>query len=320
MAITSNLTSYVDQSSKEIIRKVILGGTAQKYFDVKPGIKTSKEFTLLSNTIYIQEGGACGATESGSTVLNPFVLSVDDCFIKQGICLDTLEDTSLSALMQAGSNNEELPTVLGQAYIENWLNLVDGENEKIIFRGRKGGSGNLRAHDGLLHKISATTYSASCIFLNSTTGATTQIGSLSSYTATNAYDNLTAVLAQMPEDAISSPDGLVIFMSIPYFLATQTCFVNKNWSHFDPTQQTQSFEMMLPFTTTKIVGTKGLNLTNNILVTTNKNFGLGCDLLEDKEEVKTWFSDDDDKFYAQMKYKQGVGIKFPEWTALVAIG
>ena len=296
----SALSAYVDANGKEIMRKVVLGGSTAKLVTVMPGIKTTKNLNLMSNTVYIQQGGSCGLVDSGSTILSTRAVSVCDCGILQPLCLDTLEDYYTQVQMKAGSYNEELP--FEAIYVEDFVARVGQENDKLIWQGKEGASGNLGACNGLLHKFSGTSDSATTVTVTTVTG----------FTVSNAISAINTVVNNIPADAWAEND-MTIFMSIPYFLIYQQALVAANYVHYNP-GQVPVFEQVVPGVNAKVVATIGLNNTTKIIATPANNIVIGVDMIEDSEKMDIWYSKDDQKVKTLMKYKQGVTVKYPEFV------
>jgi len=71
--------------------------------------------------------------------------------------------------------------------------------------------------------------------------------------------------------------------------------------------------MMWPGTNVKLVAVRGLNNTDRMVLSTTSNMVFGTDLLNDSEDFKIFYSEDDDIVKFRAKFKMGVQVAFPEF-------
>lgn len=77
-------------------------------------------------------------------------------------------------------------------------------------------------------------------------------------------------------------------------------------------------DVILPGTDTKVHKTLGLTGVNNKFYAADPdNMFYGADFLDDKEQIKVWYSDDDDLFKAKVSWNAGVKTAFPDQVVLV---
>lgn len=95
--------------------------------------------------------------------------------------------------------------------------------------------------------------------------------------------------------------------------------VAKNFFHYAGAEEAAPTEFFLPGTNAKVVMTAGLTGVNNkILGTFAKNLFYGCDMENDEETIKVWYSDDADLFKLKASWNSGVQIAFPDMVVLGA--
>ena len=121
------------------------------------------------------------------------------------------------------------------------------------------------------------------------------------------YNDIMNVYAQIPEEVLE--DG-IIFVSPATFRQYITELVNKNLYHYNPADGDLN-EMFLAGSGVKIRKAYGLP-EGTIFATSPKNMIYGTDFLDNKEEVKLWYSDDADKYRLKVKFNYGVQVAFPE--------
>lgn len=126
-------------------------------------------------------------------------------------------------------------------------------------------------------------------------------------TATTAYDRVMEVYSAMPEAILE--DG-IIFVNPATFRAYVMELVNKNLYHYNPANGDLS-EIFLPGSGVKVRKAKGLK-TNDLFATSPKNMVYGTDFLNNKEEVKVWYSDDAGEWRIKMRFNAGAQVAFPD--------
>lgn len=126
-------------------------------------------------------------------------------------------------------------------------------------------------------------------------------------TASTAYDRVMEVYSAMPEAILE--DG-IIFVNPATFRAYVMELVNKNLYHYNPANGDLS-EIFLPGSGVKVRKAKGLK-SNDLFATSPKNMVYGTDFLNNKEEVKVWYSDDAGEWRIKMRFNAGAQVAFPD--------
>lgn len=126
-------------------------------------------------------------------------------------------------------------------------------------------------------------------------------------TATTAYDRVMEVYSKMPEAILE--DG-IIFVNPATFRAYVMELVNKNLYHYNPANGDLQ-EIFLPGSGVKVRKAKGIK-TNDLFATSPKNMIYGTDFLNNKEEVKVWYSDDAGEWRIKMRFNAGAQVAFPD--------
>lgn len=126
-------------------------------------------------------------------------------------------------------------------------------------------------------------------------------------TATTAYDRVMEVYSAMPEAILE--DG-IIFVNPATFRAYVMELVNKNLYHYNPANGDLS-EIFLPGSGVKVRKAKGIK-SNDLFATSPKNMVYGTDFLNNKEEVKVWYSDDAGEWRIKMRFNAGAQVAFPD--------
>jgi hypothetical protein len=300
----TGLNTYTDEHKLALIKKSILGARAARFMTVQPDIKSSAAINIIDSTLVAQAGG-CGWSPSGTTALTQRELAVCPIKVNESICLDDLEKYYTQKMMNPGSYNEEIP--FEQIYAEEKADKIAALVEDIAFKGNTAtGSGNLALCDGFI-RLFDSSLSGSVVNGNTLT--------VTAFTASNAIAVVDAMAAAVPSDIIDATD-LVLFMGYDFFRTWALALRNANLSHYTgaENQLEDGFSQMIPGTNIKVVAIRGLNGTNKMILSRSANLYMGVDLLNDYEDFKIFFSEDNDEVRFRSKWKQGVQVAFPEFV------
>ena len=295
----SDLSAYTNENLFPLIKKSVLGGRTSEFVTVQPGIKSSANINTINSSIYAA-AGACGWAASGSTILGDETISVCPIKINESICLDTLEGYYTQVQMRPGSYNEEIP--FAQIFAEEKAAQISALVDDLFWKGDTvAGVGNLALCNGMIKAVSGSTGKVTSAFSGSITAA-------------NAIDAVDDMVIKTPTDVINAED-LILFMGYDAYRTWSKALRDANLFHYTGAEnQGQEFTQFVPGTNVKAVAVRGLNGTNKMFLTPASNFVLGTDLLNDTEDFKIWYSQDNDEVRFLAKWKQGVGIAFPSFV------
>lgn len=122
-----------------------------------------------------------------------------------------------------------------------------------------------------------------------------------------AYDRIMDVYTKLPIEVLE--DG-IIFVAPDVYREYVMELVNKNLYHYNPANGDLN-EMFLAGSGVKVRMARGL-ADGKIFATSPKNMIYGTDFLDNKEEIKVWFSDDDDVFKVKVRFNYGAQVAFPD--------
>ena len=302
----SGLNAYTDENKLPLIKKSILEGRTVNYITVQPDIKSSALINIIDSTL-VAAAGSCGWDAAGTTALSQRDLSVCPIKINESICLDTLESYYTQKMMNAGSYNEEIP--FEQMYSEEKADKIQAMIEDILWKGDTvSGSGNLALCDGFINLFENTAASGSTVAGNT--------GSVTAITAANVVDVIDAMIAVIPADIIDA-DNLVLFLGYEVYRTAAKALRDANLFHYDGAEG--DFEMVWPGTNVKVVAVRGLNNQNKMFLSTASNFYMGTDLLNDAEDFKIFYSEDNDEVRFRSKFKMGVQVAFPDFVVAFSL-
>ena len=292
--VVTSLPAYV-QDNKDLLIKnfALVGGETRKRISVQTGIKKDEHINYLNLTPTFQSGVGCGFTAQGEATLTQRLIETARFKVNMEFCPDTLigkyaeYQVSINA-----SENESLPF---EAYImEALTNEIVKKIETTIWGGVKGTD----LIDGFLTLAKADSDVVDVVI-----------------EGTSAYADILKVYNAMSEYTLEQ--GGEIYVSPAKFRAFMQEMVEKNYFHYNPGNAEPS-EFLLPGSNVKVVRTPGLAGKTEIVGTFAKNMYYGCDLENAAEDIKVWYSDDDDLIKVAAKWNMGVQFAFPGEVVLGA--
>ncbi len=298
--ITDTLPEYVEQRRDDLIAKIVFGGRTIERMAKQTGIKTKAKLNYLSTDPVFQNGEGCGFSPQGTAELTQREIETGIIKVNMEFCPDTLLGKWAEYLVQIKATKDELP--FEEYLVDSIVANINKKMEKAVWQSDTTSSDpNLNRFDGMLKIASAEA-----------TTIKVAIGE-----NTSAYDAIKAVYMAIPE-AVLDKDAR-IFVAPALFREFMQEMVEKNYYHYSGAQDENVREFVFPGTDVRVVSTPGLAGTQSILATYDKNMFYGCDAVDDKEEVKLWFSDDDDVFKLKVRWNAGTQFAFPDEVVLGTI-
>lgn len=299
--IVDKLPAYVEQNRDPLLSHVLFpddGTIAQ--MTLQTGIKSSAAINYLHTDPVFQDGNGCGFDAQGTAELTQRLINTGLIKVNMDICPDTLLGKWPEYQVAIRATKNKLP-------FEEYLmkDIIAGINEKMetaVWQGDTSSSnGDLNRFDGMLKLATAE---ADTKKVNIAAG-------------TSAYDAIMDVYMKVPEVVLKQ--RCLIFVSPALFRQFTVELVAKNYFHYSGPQDEDVTEFILPGTKARVIMADGLADTQNILASSKANMYYGCDAVSDKEELKLWFSDDDDVFKLKVKWNAGVQFAFPDRVVLGTI-
>ena len=289
----TGLSAYTDEQKMPLVRASLLGGKTLGLIQVQPDIKSSATINVLSSTP-LWAAGACGWSANGSTILTQRTITVCPIKKNEAICVDDLEAYYIQSMMKAGSYNEDIP--FEQTYSEELAEQTSKFVETLAWQGDTAGAGNLALCDGLIKIIDAE--------------GSVITGTALAMDAANIIDAVDEMVGAVPVDAIDSTD-LTLFMGYAEYRIYAAALRDANLFHYDGAEG-QNFEQFVPGTNVKVVAVGGLNAQARMFLCEASNLYAGTDLLNDAEQFRIFYSEDNDEVRIIQKMKIGFQVAFPE--------
>ena len=290
--IVTSLPAYVQDNRDILIKNFALaGGETRRRISVQTGIKKDEHINYLNLTPTFQSGVGCGFNAAGDAALTQRVIETARFKVNMEFCPDTL--VGKYAEYQVSINASENASLQFEAFImEGLTNEIVKKIESTIWQGVKGTD----LIDGFL-----TIAGAESDVVDVVLGGT------------SAYEDILKVYNAMTENTLEQ--GGEIYVSPAKFRAFLQEMVAKNYYHYNP-GNAEPGEFLLPGSNVKVVRTPGLAGKTNIVGTFPKNMYYGCDLENAAEDIKVWYSDDDDVIKVSAKWNMGVQFAFPAEVVL----
>lgn len=293
----SELTAYVQDNRDVIIRNAVLGnGGIRNRMSIQTGIKTKEKLHPFEVSPIFQDGRGCGFSAQGEAKISERELETGIIKVNMEFCPDDLLGKYAGYLVKISATADELP--FEQYILDGVINAINEGVEKMIFLGDKASEDHVLKHiDGFTKILKAE---EDVIDVAIVAGQT-------------AYQGILSVYMAMPEEVINK--GAEILVSPAIFRAFMQDMVKANLFHYNPNEGTVD-SFILPGTDVVVRKEVGLTGSLNVIGTYPRNLYYGTDLENATEDVKLWFSDDDDTYKLKVKWNSGVQVAFPQDVVL----
>jgi hypothetical protein len=298
----TGLTNYTNELSTELVVRSLFGSKTaavlQAAGQVQVGVKSAEALNILSSDVYFQQDG-CGYSASGNTTFSQRVITVGKIKIEETLCPKTLEAKWLQTQMVPGSPTSiPFEEQIGQEKASRIAKLL----EISMWQGDTA-TGNTNPNTNRFDGFNKIIDAASASTIAGNTSSATAI------TVANVEDLIDNMYNVIPAD-IADADDLVLFVGIDTFKKYTTALRASNLFHY--AADSEGMEIMIPATNVKMIAVGGLNGTNRMFLSRLSNLFVGTDLANAEEELKFWYSEDNDEVRFRASFKYGVQIAFPD--------
>lgn len=274
----SALGTYVQENKDIILKDIVFGG---EYGNTIPlmtkqlGIKTTEKIHPSTLEAVLQDvSGECGFNPQGDLNISERSITTSQKKVNMEFCLEKLLGKFAEYTVRVGANPDALPFE---------AEIIDGLVKSINKQVEKG------------------------VWTDLITNTDAQLTVASTGTA---YERVMAVYMALPEAIL---EDAVIFVSPATFREYVKDLVDKNFYHYNPADGDLE-EIFIPGSGVKVRKAKGLaEQTDDVIFGTSpKNMIYGTDFMDNKEEVKAWFSDDNDTYRIKVRFNYGANVAFPD--------
>ena len=273
-----SLGAYVQENKDIILKDIVFGG---EYGNTIPlmtkqlGIKTTEKIHPSTLEAVLQDvSGECGFNPQGDLKITDREIITKQKKVNMEFCLEKLLGKFAEYTVRVGANQDALP--FEAEIIDGLVKSINKQVEKDVWT-------------------------------DLITNTTAQLTVASTGTA---YERIMAVYMALPEAIL---EDAVIFVSPATFREYVNDLVNKNFYHYNPADGDLE-EIFIPGSGVKVRKALGLaGQTEDVIFGTSpKNMIYGTDFMDNKEEVKAWFSDDNDTYRIKVRFNYGANVAFPD--------
>ena len=289
---TSALSTYVEEKNIPLINKIVLGGSMIQDMTVQPGIKTKARIHYLSTDPTFQDGRSCGFNAAGTAALTEREIETGIIKVNMAFCQKELLGHYAEYLVRISAGNEDLG--FERELVDSIIANINKKLDKMIFLADKDNSDQF---DGLI-KVAKTAGVSEDVLTKSD----------------GAYANIKQVYMSLPEEVLEK--GATIYVSPATYREFTQELVAKNLYHYSGPVDAAPSEIIFPGTDVKVKKAIGLTGTDYILAGHPKDWFYGCDLSDANEELKIWYSDDQDEVRMKALWNSGVQIAFVDEVKL----
>lgn len=277
----TGLTTYVEQNSNGLVAKASLGAPSLKYFTLQTGVKGETTINVLNTTISLGNGKTCGWSEAGESKISQRTIKPWFAKVNRSFCDKAMADYFMNAEVNVAAGRQTLP--FEEKFIADVIKGVNEEVEKAVWQGIT---------------ISGTKYNGLLDILADAPKVAL---------ADSVFDTVKAVYKAIPAASLTDT---VIFMGVDKYRDLVMELVEKNLYHYPANDNADTFELVFPGTSTKIVGVAGLNGKPNVVALPLSETVYGVDMQNDQEEFRFWYSDDNQEFRLAINFNGGVQVAF----------
>ena len=287
MVNLSQLSVYVDENKLGLIRKSVLGAKTTNYLNLQTGVVGKTKINLLDTTVQFGDGSACGWNEAGTSTITQREINPAPIKVNMSFCDKAMQKYFMNHQITVAAGRSTLP------FEEDFIaGVVEGVGKKLEDAIWNGVTINENHYDGFVQIVTKSV----------TTGST-------------VYDSVKNLYNGIPSASLMDT---VIFIGIDGFRSLAGELTAKNLYHYDP-KVDEAFEMILPGTTTKVIGVPGLDGSNKAYAINTKHAFYGTDMQNDNETFDFWYSKDNQEFRLAINFVEGVQVAFPDENSYVTL-
>jgi len=294
----SALPAYVNQESDEILSAANYGFKTGSIVAWQEGIKLTDALHYLE-TDPTRQAGTCSLTADGDATFTQKTITVANLAYKLQFCMQDLIPKWTQRRLPAGSNAEDEVFTFGEEITTNVLEKIEQDNEISVWNGSIAtGTGINAFFDGFIQLIDT----AATAVNGNPTGITAATG----ITVSNAF-GIARGMADLVPVAVKQKSDLTLFMGTDSYDLYANNLMDLNLFHH---VSEGNYDSKMPLKNVRVVGVPGLDGTNRMFCGSASNFVVGSDMMNEYEEAKSWFDENTDLTFLQIKYKMGTQVKF----------
>jgi hypothetical protein len=302
-----SLTSYTKQLVKPLLTSAVFGAKTQEMIKdggiVIPQAKSVVAIPLMDTDAVFQTD-SCSFDPSGTTSFTQRTITVGKIKVEEKICPKDLEAYFTQEALKAGSNYEDFGNADFQAaFLAKKNARIAAQLETALWQGdTTSGTANLNKFDGLSKLIVAGSP------VDANVSGYTGVATISTITQSNVVAATEGIYKAIPA-AVMAKGDVKIFVGNDWYRLLIMAYRALNLFSYNP-QDSQAATFILPGTNIEIVSVNGLNGTGDAFAISLSNIALAVDLVDEENNYKMWYSEDNNDVRFRVNFKMGVNVAF----------
>ncbi len=300
--IVTSLPEYVQNNREVLVNKFgLLGNGTRQRISIQTGVKGKEALNYLDLNVVLQDGTECAFTPEGTAELTQREVETALIKVDMEFCPRKLRGKYAEYLIRNNAVEEGNKLPFEEYIMDYIIASINDQIEIMMWQG-----------DTTLTDDKTRKWINGFLKIAQTEDDVIDVAIASNKTA---YEAILDVYMAIPEGILEvSPE---IYVSPALFRKFIQEMVAKNW--YQITVGAPEGEFLLPGTDVKVVKTKGLAGTKNILATFPKNLFYATDMEGDEEDIDLWYSKDDRVFKLEALWNSGAEIAYPDMVVLGTI-
>ena len=286
-----SLSVYVDENKLDLIRETVFGPKTIGYLNLQTGVKGNTKINLIETSVNFGDGTACGFTDDAKTTISQREIVPASVKINATFCDKKMQRYFMNHQVTVAAGRSTLP--FEEHFVNSLIESTGAQLERAIWNGVTIGGTHF---NGFLD------FAADYTAVSPTAQGT-------------VYEKIRKAYDAIPSTSLADT---VIFIGIDKYRELAGELTAKNLYHYDP-KVDEAFEMILPGTTTKVVGVPGLDGIGKGLALNVKHAFYGTDMEGDEEVFDLWYSKDNQEWRAAINFVFGVQVAFPDENVIVTL-
>jgi hypothetical protein len=304
----SNLSAYTKQLVKPLLTSAVFEATTQKMIIdggiVIPGAKGAVAIPLM-DTDAVFGTQSCTFDPSGTTTFSQRTITPGKIKVEERICPKDLEAYFTQEALKAGSTYEDFGNNEFQAaYLAKKNARIAAQLETAIWQGdTTSNTANLNKFDGLIKLIGNGSP------INANVSGFTGIAAITGgITAANVVAATEGIYKAIPAEVMAKGD-VKVFVGYDWYRTLIMAYRALNLFSYNP-QDANAKSFIIPGTDIEIVAVNGLNATNKGYAISLANIAMAVDLVEEENNYRMWYSEDNNDVRFRVEWKFGVNVAF----------
>lgn len=300
--IVTSLPDYVANNRELLVNKFgLLGNGTRQRISIQTGVKGKAALNYLDINPVLQDGADCAFTPEGTAELTNRDIETAIIKVDMEFCPRKLRGKYAEYLIRINAVEEGNKLPFEEYVVDLIIDSINDRIETMMWQG-----------DTTLTSDNTRKWINGFLKIAKNEDGVVDVAIAASKTA---YEAILDVYMALPEGILEmTPE---IYVSPALFRKFVQEMVAKNW--YQITIGAPQDEFTLPGTDVKIVKTKGLAGTQNIVGTFPKNLYYATDMEGDEEAIDLWYSKDDRVFKLEALWNSGVQIAYPDMVVLGTI-